>query len=83
MESPFQTWYCPTVNSGPPNWTRTTRIQTVEQTTTPDLQLQENTRISCIRADTPKLDHLPKLDEKARTCKNRSENFLRGGAAAP
>ena len=43
--------------------------------------MQQNTHISCIRADPPKLNPLLKLDEKAPICKNRSENFLHGAAA--
>ena len=43
--------------------------------------MQENTDISCILSDSPKLSPLLKPDEKAPICKNRSENFLHGVAA--
>ena len=43
--------------------------------------MQQNTHISCILPNPPKLSPLLKLDEKAPTCKNRSENFLHGGGS--
>ena len=61
---------------GPPDGTRTTRSPAIRQTTTSDLQVQEDTHFSCIRDRPPQLGPLLKLDEKALVCKNRSEHSL-------